>query len=268
MKRKVKHILQWISKRSVVFVVVLLFAVGVLFIWFLITGFSQSQAIIAIGVAAISAFFAAVSSIAALMQAVEAQRQRENQERPYVIAYFDGTNRGAMLFVIENKGNSPAVDVMFEFEPPPIDFANRPLNEVSLFQKPINFLPSGKVYRQVIDASHKFLADDRPMEYKVTVLYNSVSGELYRDTTEYDLSYLKQATVPGKTVEENLEDIAKYMKEVNSFLKSVKGMNSLLVESPDEYHDRLEKFRNRNVEMPFWKRWFRNFLEKLLSWVD
>jgi hypothetical protein len=245
---KRKHILDWISKRSIVFIVVLLFAVAVILIWFLITGFSQSQSIIAIGIAAVSAFFAAISSIAALLQAVETQKQREYQERPYVIAYFDGTNRGAMYFVIENKGNSPAVDVKFEFTPPPVDFAGRTFNEVSLFQKPINFLPHGKVYRQIIDVSHKFLAEGKPLEYKVQVFYYSVSGEYYADTTEFDLSYLKQATMSGGTIEENLEDISKSLKEIISFLKSVKGSNSLLVKTPDEYQSRLEELRNKKAE--------------------
>ncbi|MGC1379183.1 MAG: hypothetical protein WA821_23335, partial [Anaerolineales bacterium] len=82
MKRRIKHIWQEIAKRGIFVVFLLLLSVIVLFTWFFVTGFSQSQTTITIGIAAISALFAAISSIAALMQATEAQRQRENQERP------------------------------------------------------------------------------------------------------------------------------------------------------------------------------------------
>jgi len=127
MRRKLKHIWQEIAKRGVFVVAILLLAVSVLFIWFLVTGFSQSQANITIGIAAVSAIFAAISSIAGLMQATEIQRQRENQERPYITVFFEGTNRGGLYLEIQTAGNSPAVDVAFKFVPDPIDFAGRKL---------------------------------------------------------------------------------------------------------------------------------------------
>jgi hypothetical protein len=222
MRRKLKHIWQEIAKRGIFIIAVLLLGVSVLFTWVLVTGFSQSQATIAIGIAAVSAVFAAISSIAGLMQATEVQRQRENQERPYVTAYFEGTNRGGLYLEIQNAGNSPAVDVTFKFEPQPIDFAGRKLGEVSLFKKPISFMPQGKVYRQIIDTSNKFLADGKPTKYQIRIIYNSVSGQLFDESTDYDLDYLKQSTVPGKTTEENLEDIAKQLKDLTEAIKSTR----------------------------------------------
>jgi NADH:ubiquinone oxidoreductase subunit 2 (subunit N) len=116
MQRTTKHVWQAIAKRGTFIVAILLLCVSILFTWFLVTGFSQSQTTVAIGVAALSAFFAAISSIAALLQATELQRQRENQERPYITAYFAGTSRGAVYFEIQNAGNSPAIDVALKFE--------------------------------------------------------------------------------------------------------------------------------------------------------
>ena len=221
-RRKLKHIWQEIAKRGVFIIAVLLLGVSVLFTWFLVTGFSQSQTTIAIGIAAISAVFAAISSIAGLMQATEIQRQRENQERPYITAYFEGTNRGGLYLEIQNAGNSPAVDVIFKFEPEPIDFVGRKLSEVSLFKKPISFMPQGKAYRQIIDAGHKFLADGKPTKYQIKIIYNSVSGQMFDESTDYDLDYLKQSTLPGKTTEENLEDIAKQLKDLTEAFKSAR----------------------------------------------
>ena len=102
--RRIKHMLQWIAKRSGFVISVLFLAVVVLLLWFLNNAFSQTDTSIAIAIASISAFFAAVSSIASLLQAAEIQRQRENQERPYVTVHFDATNRGAMYLIVENSG--------------------------------------------------------------------------------------------------------------------------------------------------------------------
>jgi hypothetical protein len=241
MKRTFKHILQWISKRSILFVTLLLFGVGVLLILLLVTGFSQTNIAITLGIAATSAFFAAISSIASLLQAVEIQRQREAQERPYVTVYFDASNRGFMFFIIRNSGNSPAIDVTFKFDPAPIDHAGRPLTQISLFQKPISFLPPGKHYKQLLDASHRFLAEGKTTKYKVTVIYSSTSGELFKEVTEFDLSYMRQSNLPGKSVEENLEDISKHIKDLNALLGSVKGWNALLVETPEQNQKKITK---------------------------
>lgn len=268
MRRKLKHIWQEIAKRGVFVIAVLLLGVSVLFTWFLVAGFSQSQATITIGIAAVSALFAAISSIAGLMQATEVQRQRENQERPYITAYFEGTSRGMLNFEIQNAGNSPAVDVTFKFEPEPVDFAGRKLSEVSLFQKPISFMPQRKTYHQIIDASHKFLAEGKPTKYRVRIVYSSVSGQLFDESTYFDLDYLKQAILPGKTAEENLEDISKHLKDITDILKSARGMNSFLVETPDQYHSRLQARRDDGKGLPRWKIVVRNLLESVLERIN
>lgn len=244
MRRRLKHLWQEIAKRGIFVIAVLLLAVSVLFTWFLVTGFSESQATIVIGIAAVSAVFAAISSIAGLMQATEIQRQRENQERPYITAFFEGTNKGGLYLEIQNAGNSPAVDVTFKFVPDPIDFAGRKLSEVSLFKKPISFMPQGKAYRQIVDVSHKFLADGKPTKYQISIIYSSVSGQMFDESTDFDLEYLKQSTLPGKTIEENLEDISKQLKDLTEIFRSTRGMNSFLVETPNEYETRLQAIRD------------------------
>jgi hypothetical protein len=267
-RRKLKHIWQEIAKRGIFIVAVLLLGVSVLFTWFLVTGFSQSQAMITIGIAAVSAVFAAISSIAGLMQATEAQRQRENQERPYITAYFEGTHNGFLYFEIQNAGNSPAVDVIFRFEPEPIDYSGRKLTDISLFNKPISFMPQGKAYRQVIDASHKFLAEGRPTKYQIRTVYNSISGQLFDEITNIDLEYLKQTTLPGKTTEDNLEDISKQLKELTQIFRSTRGMNSFLVETPTEYRARLQVMNEERKELPRWKMMVRNLLENALKIIN
>ena len=241
MKIRARLLLQWLSRRSIVLVTILLFAIAVLFVWFLSAGFFADATHAIIGIAAISALFAFLSAFANLLQAVEVQKQRQGQERPYVTAYFEGASNGAIYFAIENSGNSPAFDVNFQFNPSPVDHRNRPLNQVSLFARPISFLPPGKAYRQILDAGHRFLAEGKPTKFSVSVSYQSIYHEAYRETVEHDLDYLKQATLPTKTVEDHLDKISKELEDLVRILQSVRGLNSLLMETPDQYHSRVER---------------------------
>ena len=245
MAKFLKRVLWWLRSRAVFFLSSLLLFTGALLVAFVaLERFPQSQSFtsLPLWIAATSTFFAAISSIASLTQAVEAQRQRESMERPYVIAYFEGDSRGAVFFVIENQGNSPAFNVEIKFEgPAPVDVAGRPLNTISLFQKPISLLSPGKAQRQFIDVGHRLLAEGKLTQYKVKVTYWSAFGRDFGETFEYDLAYLKQATVPSKTIEENLAEIAAHLKEIEGLLKSVRGINSLLVETPEQFNERIAK---------------------------
>lgn len=266
--RKIRHIWQWFLSRSVIIISVLIVTVAVLFVWLIAISFSQPASVVSIGIAAVSALFAAISSFAALLQAVEVQKQRKSQERPYVLAYFDGGSSGVIYFVIQNFGNSPAIDVTVEFDPPPIDFANRPLNQVSPFANPVSFLPPGKSLRQIIDVGRRFFADDKPTKFQVSLIYSSIYHELYQESAGYDLTYLKEATVARKTTEENLEAITEELKKLVKQLNKVSTQKSLLVEKPDEYLRRVQREIDRNDNLPNWKLWLRSTLMSILSKLE
>ena len=267
-KSRIKRTLQWISRRSVFVITVLLFAVVILLFWFLSAGFSPTNEQAIVGIAAITAFLAAVSAIATLLQAVEVQKQRENLERPYVTAYFDGTSSGAISLVIENSGNSPALDVTFIFDPSPVDFAKRPLNEVSLFSSPISFLPAGKVIRQIIDAGYRFLEEGKPTKFSIAIKYSSIFGDRFNDNIDHDLEYLKQATLPGKTVEDYLKKISEELERLTLHIKNAQGSTSFLVETPAEYSSRMQQLRNRQIEITGIKKLLHNILSWLLSRIS
>lgn len=260
---RIRKILQWLSRRSVVLITALLIAVGILLAWFLSAGFAPGSDRITIGLAAVAAFLAAISAIASLLQAVEVQKQRQSQERPYITAHFDGTSSGAICFLIENVGNSPALDVRFRFTPAPVDFAGRPLSEVSLFANPITFLPAGKMIRQVLDAGYRFLAEGKPARFSVTVSYRSIWGEIYEETIDHNLEYLKQATVPGRTVEDHLKTISEQLKSLVQLVQNSRGLDSFLVETPEQYYSRMNDERQGQANQPRWKR----MVQKWLQWV-
>lgn len=264
---KLKRVLHWVAKKRFWFVTFLLIVVVILMFrfrfWFLFTAVSPNAQTTTIVIAAIAAIFSAISAIANLKMAVEVKRQRKLLERPYVTAYFDGANNGALYFVIENSGNSPAVDIRFKFDPPPVDFLGRPLNEVSLFSNPISFLPTGKVIRQMINASHTFLENGKTTRFKIELKYLSIWNDPFEEAIEHDLEYLRQVTLPRKTTEDYLEDIGKGIGELASLIKNAQGLNSFLVETPDAYSSRMKSLRNEHLE----PNGANSMLQKILVWL-
>ncbi len=88
---------------------------------------------------------------------------------------------------------------------------------------------------------------------------------MFDENTDFNLEYMKQSTLPGKTTEENLEDISKQLKDLTEIFRSTRGMNSLLVESPSEYETRLQAMRDERKELPRWKIIARKLLENVLE---
>jgi hypothetical protein len=202
------------SQRGVILVTVMLFGALALVAWLAMSKPSQpaQQGILAI--AAVSAVFAAISAFGSLLQAVEVQRQRRLQERPYVAAYFDGDSNGFVSLVFENVGNSPATNVRLSFDPDPVDFRGRPLSQVSLFAYPVTFLPQGKRFRQLIDAGSRFLAEGTPTAFSITTRYESSDGQQFQETRHHDIAYMRQAINPPKTTEDWLKVVAENLKRL------------------------------------------------------
>lgn len=244
-KTRLKRFFHWFAKRSVLFVTVFLFGVATVMLCFFSVGLNPNNERAVIGIAVVAAFLSAISAVATLVQAVETQKQREELERPYVIAYFDATNNGALYFVIENSGNSPALDVRFKFDPSPIDHAGRALDTISLFANPISFLPTGKVIRQIVDASHRFLEDGKALKYEVSIKYYSAFGDKFSESIEHDLEYLKQTTLPIKTTNDYLKEISKELEKLSNSVSKAQGFNSFLVETPTKYSSRVKTMRDR-----------------------
>jgi hypothetical protein len=260
-----RHFLQDINRHGKLIITILIIGIGVLWVWFLVSGFSPSAIQISIVIATISALFAAISSIANLIQAMETERQRRNQERPYITAYFDASSNSLIYFVVENSGNSPAINVILSIDPIPTDHAGRKLNEVSFFTQPVSFVPAGKMIRQIVDVGSRFLAKDKPVNFEIIIEYSSVYGESYREKVVQNLEYLRQTTLPGKSVEDNLAEITKELNDLKSILKGVEHSGSLHIEAPAQYINRLEQVRLDEQDLPWWRKNLKIFLKELLK---
>lgn len=261
--KRLNYLKLLLFRRGVVLIATLLFAACVVIIWLLATRSSQSDTGVVIGIAAISAVFGAVSAFATLLQGVEIQRQRENQERPYVLAYFNPANNGALYFVIENFGNAPALDILVKFDPSPVNFAGQPLNELSLFQTPISFLPPGKSMHQLIDAANKLLAEGKPTKYKISFVYVSIYGQKYSDSIEIDLSYYRDSTLPFKSIEEHLGILTGSIKRLTDVIEKFDEINHLPYRKVNQYR-RVPAIdvEEKSVNPPL-KAFFHWFLSKI-----
>jgi hypothetical protein len=267
MKRAVRRLAYNLSKHSALVLVALLLAVAVLIIWFAVTGFSQSATLVTIGIAAISALFASISAFANLLQAAELQSQREKTERPYVNAYFEGESSGMLCFFVQNTGNSPALDLIVRFEPEPLDYAQRPLGQVSLFATPISFLPAGKLIRQLVDMGHIFFAEGKPTQFQVSLTHSSVTGQTFKEKTDFDLAYMRQWTLPHKSAEESLVAMTKEIKRLADLFERTKSWdgNALLVQTPEQDAANIHRSIRSRKETSKWKAQIRTVLERIIA---
>lgn len=231
----------WFRKRYGLILSLISIAAFVFFIGLLVSTYDINATFVPLGIAAISAVFAAYSAFANLLQAVETQKQREILERPYVIAHFDTGSSSAIYFVIKNYGSTPAKNVSVNIDPSPIDRSDRPLSEVSLIANTISFLPQQKMHRRLVDVGHRFLAADKNKKFNITVSYESLTNETFTEKFDEDLSYLVEATVPPRTIEESIAELKKELHDIKTLINRVISSDSLLVESPDQQRERTER---------------------------
>lgn len=240
MSQRFANGLRWLSRRTAISMALLLFSFVVILLWIGFAIFGEPSESVALALAAISAFFAAVSSFGALFQAIEVQRQRENLERPYIVVYFDVTPKGAIYVVIENFGSSPAKNVKVSFDPSFIDHKNQSLNDISLFANAISFMPPRKTIKQFVGGGPAILNRDN-LRFTVSISYMSLGGESFYESDIIDLAYMKDMSRPMNTGEDHLEAIASSIKNMQQTLDRIQYIDALQVvtETRSERDERL-----------------------------
>lgn len=218
------HIFSWLGRRLHILLSLLLLIVLATIVWLTFVGISPETQGIANGIAMLAAVFAAISAYASLAQVVEQQKASERLDRPYIQAYFQDESTGLITFVIENVGNSPAYNTRIQFNPSPVDFHERPISEVSLFSVPIQFIPPGKRYRQILEMGFTFFEKRRPTEYEVAISYSSALRQNYAEKIKFDLAYLQQANVAPKDIEGYLKDLSETSKKTSKELEEIKRL--------------------------------------------
>lgn len=230
---------------------------------------------VAIVIAVSSAFFAALGSVTNLMLAVEAQKESRRKERPYVIANPELESGGLISLIIRNQGNSPALNTFFKFESGPVDFKGRELQQLSIFEKPISFLPPGKQLRQLIIQANKLFEGDMTTTLSYSISYESIYGEKFRETVKVDLVGFKDMNLPKKSVEEQLTALSKAVEGIAKTFDSVVGVSlegstqrPIWVESPEQNIYRFKRQIQSSKVSRGWKRPLISFLQRCLSVLE
>lgn len=175
-------------------------------------------------VAMVSSIWAAIGAVAAWRSVRETQLARETQERPYVIMDFDLSDIPIINLVVRNVGNGSAKDVRFNFLKPMITSDGRDIGKLPLFEQGLRFLPAGKEISQFFDMSHRYLGDERPPIFEVSISYFNAQGSIsYEDPPiKLDLSVYKGMHYIRQ------KDFNDLVKEVGNISKQSQDMVSRL----------------------------------------
>lgn len=233
-----KKIVSAANRRLALLTMAIVLAFAIVILWIVATAYSDPA--IAIGLASVSAFFSAISAFAALVQAVETQRQRENTERPHVMVYFEGKSNHTVYAIIENFGHAPAKEIRIKFDPSPSYMQEKPLNDVGPFANSIPLLPAGKKIEQVIESGPDLLAPDRNIRFGVSIRYEALNGQVFDEEDIIDLTYMRGGTLPSPTTSEALVQVEKRLEDIAKTFKSVTNFSSIMVESPGGQRRRIQ----------------------------
>lgn len=193
---------QWTYRVLIVFSFVLVVIAGLTF--FQVGPGIESVALI---VAAGSALFSAISSQASLDQAKAAREQVEQMQQPNIMAYFDFAGPVFVKFEVMNTGNAPAMDISVVFkDPAPIGYKGLPLG---YSDSQIGFLAPGQRISQLFGSNLEILHEGKLGKYQAAIDYRGPNNKQYSSAVTYDLSYMKGALVPDKSIEQSLAEIAK-----------------------------------------------------------
>ena len=243
---RIASFIRQITQNAVLLVTLFAIIVSLLFIVLILNSPELESAVeVSITIAGLSTFFAAVSAFAAMISVVELKQQRESQERPYVLAYFDVEQGNAIDFKIENIGASPAIDVEVIFNPPFVTAKGLDLNTLSFTKQPIRLLAPGKGVRRSVGPGPEILRGET--KYRCVVRYLSISGKMYSESSEGDLAYLAGAHVPRKSISEVLGEMGKQLEAISASIGKVESQGAWRVESPKENERRIEEMFADNI---------------------
>ena len=123
----------------------------------------------------------------------EMEKTREEENRPYVVAYLDSNTHGVVKFVLKNIGKTMAFDTRVEVSPRIEIPEKMPLSDSNLLNQPIPNIPPQYSYTAYLGMSWDIKDKEKnayPV-YKATVTYKSTNDEKTSYVEEYimDLNF-------------------------------------------------------------------------------
>ncbi|MHB1006189.1 MAG: hypothetical protein ACYC3S_11180 [Chloroflexota bacterium] len=189
----------------------------------------------------IATYFAAIGAIGTLMTVLIMAAERLDRNQASMLADMELTNSQAIYFTLKNTGTGTAASVTVKFAPDPIDYFGKKLSSLPLLQAPIPVIQPGGSFRQFFHTAPSLLNQDVPKAFKITVQYKDEAGRQHSRVVDVDLAQYKGTTLPPKTVDEQIGEVAKQLEDIKKDLRSVIKMGSLVVESPEQQRVRMQE---------------------------
>lgn len=170
-----------------------------------------------------------ITAAYAIRQFGEAKRLRRDQTRPYVVPSIGVEQQTLFMFVIENIGMAPALDVIVEFDPPPKSEI-KDLREVSILNHPISTMPPRQRFRVVWESSLTVFSKEKPYEhamtYRVTVNYSDSHGHRFGpEVYVLDFHVYEGQAIGAKGPAELVKAVEELTKEHRKWTDGIRGLN-------------------------------------------
>lgn len=197
-------------------------------------------------IAIVTAIIALVAAIAAWQQVRTTRQEMDRRDRPYIYGQFQDIGQGLIVFALENKGTTAAINVQVHFdEPAPILANGTSLNTASTFSNAIAFFPPGASYLTPIDIGPQLLAEGKPKQFRLQLSYQTTSGFKIDEHIDFDLAYLASVlrTPPSTAVslgklKESLDKIGAVMEWWRNDLWSARAMAEMALEEENGNEDK------------------------------
>ncbi|MES9666456.1 hypothetical protein [Bacillus nitratireducens] len=175
----------------------------------------------------------------------EMKKTREEENRPYVVAYLDSKTNGVVNFVLKNIGKTMALDTKVEVSPRIESPEKMPLSDSNLLNKPIPNIPPQYNYKAFLGMSWDIKDKEKDVYpvYKATVTYKGANDEKTIYVEEYimDLNFESGLLY---TREYEVHDLVKsfneFSKDNNRVLKKINDNVSALGDTQKRHSDQKD----------------------------
>lgn len=154
----------------------------------------------------------------------EMKKSREEENRPYIIVYFESKSNGPVNLIIKNIGKTLAKDTRIQIAPDLEYPDSYPLSKSNLLNKPISDIPPDYEYKAFVGMSWdlKDKHDVYPI-YTANVSYSGVNTKKhYNEEYILDLNFQNGLLfLRERDIHDIAKDIHDYTKNSKRQLKSI-----------------------------------------------
>lgn len=158
----------------------------------------------------------------------EMKETRDQENAPYVVAYFEFDNHDINL-VIENVGKGLAKNVKIEFDPKLVSSIGEDINEISFIKDGIGSMPPKYKLKTIFDSTVGYYGGENfPKKYNAKITYHGGLKEIKRNTEHIlDIgAYYNTIFTQKKGFNEVVKELEKISKSQESINKEFTSYNN------------------------------------------